>query len=361
MAGHEMSSPAWSVVEYSGDRVHATLEVCERIVQTWGTSQLVRKMARDIANQYRANSAKDEARAVQIWIHNRVKYRRDPQDAELVQDPITTVKNGGDCDDMAILAASLLRAIGHDARVATVQWKGRKEPSHAVCADLTARSIVDAVPDTWPEEWPPLGFEVEHIRYLNNNGTMVSMDGLFSKLVKALAKPFEKIFPPKTLLGKIMDPLGLNDPKRNLNLTGRVADVVGTAAALVTGAYLAAPAAAAGSGFWATAGAGAMNAGAIIGSKLGYAAAGLVASSLLAKVQAGQALTPAEQQQLAQNGYTYTPASIYGPATVTAGGGGGGGDFSGMPAGTQAMQTSAFPIVPVALGAALLYMIIKRK
>lgn len=358
-----MTTATWNQVDYSGDRVHATLETAGQIVKTWGTSQLVRKMAKDITQQYRAQSPKEEARAIQIWIHNRVKYRRDPADAELVQDPITTVQQGGDCDDMAILAAALLRAIGHDARVATVQWKGRDYPSHAVAADLTAGSIVDGVPDNWPEQWPPDGFEVQTIRYLDDSGRQVALNGLFSKLVKALAKPFEKVFPPKTLLGKIMDPLGLNDPSRNLNLTGRVADVVGTAAAVVTGAYLAAPAAAAGTGFWATAGAGAANIGGLLASKLGYAAAGLAVTSLVSKMQSGQPLTAAEQQQLTAAGYT--PANGYGntqTGTYAAGGGGSAGSYAGWtPADATVAPPSSFPLIPVALGAAALILIINRK
>lgn len=359
---------AWSEVPYSGDRVHATLQACEQVVRTWGTSQLVRKMARDISNQVHANSAAEEARAVQMWVHSHVKYRRDPQDAELIQDPITTVKNGGDCDDMAICAAALLRAIGHDARVATVQWQGRNEPSHAVAYDLTCGLVVDPVPEIWPEQWPPAGFELKALRYLDNDGNQITLDGLFSKLVKALAKPFEKIFPPKTLLGKIMDPLGLNDPKRNLNLTGRVADVVGTAAAVATGAYFAgvavAGSAAAGSsaaattGFWATAGLGASTTAAWLGTKLAVTAGGLVVAGLLAKAQAGQQLSPAEQQQINQYAGE-NPGQI--PQQYLGNSGGSAGDYAGWtPADNPRKTIDSFPIVPVVIGATVLFMILKK-
>ena len=105
------------------------------------------------------------------------------------------------------------------------------------------------------------------------------MSGLFSKLVKSLAKPFTKVFKPHTLLGKIADPLGLMS--RNIKWTGKIADVVGTAATLAVGAYaVGAAAAGTGGGFWATAGTGAKLAAAKLGS--GLAAAGKGAAALAA-------------------------------------------------------------------------------
>lgn len=102
------------------------------------------------------------------------------------------------------------------------------------------------------------------------------MSGLFSKLVHAVAKPFQKIFPAKTVLGKILDPLGLTDPKRNLNLAGRVADVVGTAATLAAGAYVVGAATGATGGFWATAEAGAKTAAMKLGSSIASAGKGAI-------------------------------------------------------------------------------------
>lgn len=101
------------------------------------------------------------------------------------------------------------------------------------------------------------------------------MSGLFSKLVKAVAKPFTKVFKPKTLLGKLADPLGLMS--RNINLTGRIADVVGTAATLAVGAYAVGAATGATGGFWATAGAGAKTAALKLGSGLASAGKGVAA------------------------------------------------------------------------------------
>ena len=361
---------AWDNHPYTGSRIAATLQAAEQIVRTWGMSQLMRKMAADIRSQYRASIPLEEARAVQIWIHNRVNYRRDPQDAELIQDPVTTLNNGGDCDDQAILAASLLRAIGHDAYVATVQWQGRTDPSHAVCLDLTANCVVDPVSSVWPEQWPPEPFKVLRMTYLNKTGETVSLDGLFSKLIKAVAKPFQKVFPAHTLLGKAMDPLGLTDPKRNLNLAGRVADVVGTAAAVVAGGWaIGAATAGTAGGFWATAGAGAkavggwaLTAGKAVGSGLAAVGSGIgtaassalpgIAALALARSTSGQTLTPQEQAALQYQGQYDAQGNPIGGGS-SYGGGGGGGSYDAAGNFIPAPAASEIPIVPIALGLGL--------
>lgn len=366
-------SNQWNSLAYSGSRLSATLQAAEVIVREYGTSLLMRKMARDIADQQMARTPHEEARAVQIWIHDRVRYRRDPRDAELIQDPVTTIKNGGDCDDMAILAAALLRAIGHDARVATVEWQGRGFPSHAVAADLTAGLIVDPVAKEWPEQWPPRGFAVKEIRYLNDQGESVPLSGLFSKLVKSIAKPFQKIFPAKTFVGKLVDPLGLTDPSRNLNLVGRVADVVGTAAAVVAGGWaIGAATAGTAGGFWATTAAGASatgsalgTAGSAIGGALGKTVGTLAVAALLGKQKAGVALTPAEQAQLGQY---YTDQGTLQTGYPGAGGGGGGGVYydpsnplSGNSPQAAMASPSSFPVVPVAIAVGLIAILATRK
>lgn len=161
------------------------------------------------------------------------------------------------------------------------------------------------------------------------------MDGLFGKLVKAVAKPFTKIFKPKTLLGKVMDPAGLLS--RNLKHTMKAADVVGTAVATF---YTAGLAAGAGGGFWATTGAGAKLIGgaALKGAKLigsgVKAAASFVGKSGVASAVASAAMnkqTPTVQTTIpAAETLSTLPATDYGSygslSTVA-----GGTDSMGLP------------------------------
>ena len=329
------------------------------------------QMARDITGQWRAGTRFEEARAIQSWIKRRVRYVPDPHGAEMLSDPLTTIKNGGDCDDMAILACALLQAIGHDARIGAVTWKGKTDASHAVCVDLTANCVVDPVGNE-PEIWPPRGFEVGSIRYLDKQGQMQSMNGLFSKLIKAVAKPFQSVFPAHTLLGKVMDPLGLTDPKRNLNLAGRVADVVGTAAAVVAGGWaIGAATAGTAGGFWATAAAGGSAVASGIGSAAGVIGNGLVAvlPALLAGGASGGAVAaatgPTAEQMAAWQQYGQTAGAMPGAAGGYSGGGGSAGsmlmpDGTPMPSSQSALSTYAVPLAIAAGVGLLLFMGNKR-
>lgn len=175
---------------------------------------------------------------------------------------------------------------------------------------------------------------------------MGDLDGLFSKLVKAVAKPFQKIFPAKTLLGKVMDPLGLTDPKRNLNLVGRIADVVGTAATVVAGGWaLGAATGGTAGGFWATAGAGAKVAGTAVAKGASWLGSGIgsvakTAAPLLMTGAFGGA-NPVQQVQEIQPPQFGDPGLMMGGGQGWEGGASGGGGSAGL--WSQSPEAQAMP------------------
>jgi transglutaminase-like putative cysteine protease len=62
-----------------------------------------------------------EARTLQAFVQNTIRYVRDPDGLELVQTPEVTLKTRtGDCDDQSTLLAALLVATGHQARFVAV-------------------------------------------------------------------------------------------------------------------------------------------------------------------------------------------------------------------------------------------------
>jgi hypothetical protein len=250
--------------------------------------------------------------------------------------------------------------------------------------------ILDPISEP-PETWPPFGFQVAQIVTINKAGEVENLSGLFSKLHKAISKVFTKIFPSKTLLGKALDPFGLMNPKRNLNLGGRIADVVGTAALLAAGGYaVGAASGGTGAGFWATAGKGyavmgkgIMTGAKYVGSKVagafggGSGAAGAtagggwlstVASSVApamiqaisAKQQSGAALSEAEAAYLAQaTPSDYAAAGLDMSMLGGSGGGGGTGTESMLvpeEMATDSAQDSGIPwgLLAVAGGVGLL-------
>lgn len=74
----------------------------------------------------------DKIAAIYDWIKQNVSYVPDPIDIELFISPIKQVKDynsglgiAGDCDDMAILATSLYRAIGIKSNVVLYNLNGQ--------------------------------------------------------------------------------------------------------------------------------------------------------------------------------------------------------------------------------------------
>lgn len=71
-----------------------------------------------------------QARALQSWIQDNIRYVQDPADdsggIELVQTPQYTLQHrAGDCDDQSVLIASMLSAIGHPARFVAVGFNNQ--------------------------------------------------------------------------------------------------------------------------------------------------------------------------------------------------------------------------------------------
>lgn len=70
--------------------------------------------------------------AIAHWVGSNVKYVSDPNGFEYVASPIETLKvRAGDCDDFAVLLASLYESIGLDAVVGLVDTNGDGVVDHA--------------------------------------------------------------------------------------------------------------------------------------------------------------------------------------------------------------------------------------
>lgn len=76
------------------------------------------------------------------WLKSAVQYIRDPSGVEALHDPITffeqRLRNGqrvfGDCDDMALYLATLLKAVGHEPFFRVLSRTGNSfHHVHVVC------------------------------------------------------------------------------------------------------------------------------------------------------------------------------------------------------------------------------------
>ncbi len=132
---------------------------------------LPRKLALNILNDYGVGSSMflDESLAIGDYVKQKVRYVRDPDLIEYLTDPrdmignITLGEAQGDCDDMALLIATLLLTIGHQPYFRAVRYKANTgNYNHIYVVDYEknlggpkTRVSLDAIMKQYP-----IGYEV---------------------------------------------------------------------------------------------------------------------------------------------------------------------------------------------------------
>ncbi len=110
---------------------YQTVEVMRQKAREAASSPLVRRLALKIIEQagIKSHNFLDEARAIATFVQANVRYVRDPNDIEQLHDPaymireITQGTAQGDCDDMALLLATLLLSVGHQPFFTIVRYR----------------------------------------------------------------------------------------------------------------------------------------------------------------------------------------------------------------------------------------------
>jgi hypothetical protein len=144
-------------VRVRGSITQATLRLMQKQIETWGKHPFFVQLARQVADLAHAKTPEDEAWAVWAWIRAHVTYRSDPVETQWIQDPYETAikSKAGNCANMAILAGTMLWALGHPAIATAVWWEDRDTFTHAVAYDQKIGQVVDPVSPTF--SWPPMG------------------------------------------------------------------------------------------------------------------------------------------------------------------------------------------------------------
>lgn len=138
------------------------LKEMARLVRNAKTSQpLLRRMAIGIISHVPAKAWISEIRAVFNFVRERITYRLDTVDVEVVQSPEFTIESGsGDCDDFCVILATLLECVGHPCRFVALSFEGPGDYSHVVLQTRGAGSgpwiTLDATEDQ-PMGWFPPG------------------------------------------------------------------------------------------------------------------------------------------------------------------------------------------------------------
>lgn len=106
--------------------IAATLAQMVRLTKEYRTNPVIRRLAESIVTAVPSKNWYTEAAAIQEWVRNNIRYTQDVYDVETLKTPLTLLMDRyGDCDDMSMLAGTLLQTIGHPVRYVAV---GTQEP-----------------------------------------------------------------------------------------------------------------------------------------------------------------------------------------------------------------------------------------
>lgn len=105
--------------------VKATLNIMVSVVRKTKATLPMITLSRSIVKSCAAKDYTCEARALQQFVQQKIRYTRDVNEVETIQFPAQTLSMGtGDCDDMAVLLATLAESVGFATRFAAIGLKG---------------------------------------------------------------------------------------------------------------------------------------------------------------------------------------------------------------------------------------------
>lgn len=100
-----------------------TLDYMRQLVRTFKKSVPIRQLAFAIIDRVRGHkNFSAQVRAIHNWVQSNIQYVKDVNGVETLATPTKTLEFGkGDCDDQAVLLASLLESIGHPTRFVAIK------------------------------------------------------------------------------------------------------------------------------------------------------------------------------------------------------------------------------------------------
>lgn len=105
--------------------VKATLRVMVDIARKTRGLPPVRTLAQQLVQGCRENDEYCEAATLHAFVRDAIRYVRDTRERETVQFPAQTLElRSGDCDDKALLLATMLESVGAKTRFCAVGMRG---------------------------------------------------------------------------------------------------------------------------------------------------------------------------------------------------------------------------------------------
>lgn len=101
--------------------IKLTLDLMAEMARRGRESWKVRRLAENLVHGVSQKNYLEEVRKIQEWVRDNIRYTRDIRDVETLAPAEFTISRGmGDCDDKALLVATLLEAVGHHTRFVAV-------------------------------------------------------------------------------------------------------------------------------------------------------------------------------------------------------------------------------------------------
>lgn len=108
-----------------GAGVRATMREMAKVVTEAKKDITLRELALSIVENAPRKCWSCEAKLIQQYIYNNIRYVRDIDGIETIATPQKTLQyKQGDCDDVSVLAATLLQCVGHPVRFVAVGFNG---------------------------------------------------------------------------------------------------------------------------------------------------------------------------------------------------------------------------------------------
>lgn len=144
-----------------------TLNIMRSLVRRGKKTPAIRQTAVELTRGLMQKDYVSELRTIHKFVRDNIRYVRDIREVETLQTPERTLLNrAGDCDDKAVLVASLLESINHPTRFVAIGLQNNPY-SHVYAETLIGNRWV-TVETTEPVEigWKPKG--ITSVMIVNN-------------------------------------------------------------------------------------------------------------------------------------------------------------------------------------------------
>lgn len=148
----------------------ATLNLMRQLVRRYKKTMPMRQLAFAIIDRVRGHkNFIDQVRAIHAYVQDNIQFVKDVNGVETLATPIKTLEyRKGDCDDQAVLVATLLESIGHPTRFVAVKVKPFGPFVHVFAeTKIGTRWIPVETTEQWPAGVGPPQFAVRMVKENN--------------------------------------------------------------------------------------------------------------------------------------------------------------------------------------------------